>query len=93
VAAGGGVAPGAAPAGACGPPPADGETLGAPFAGRTEPPQLDLTLATLGRDGVARPIDRPPGELVRRRGDTSVSVNRFAFAEPNLSIPRGSRIP
>ena len=86
------VAPGTAPAGACGPPPADGETLGAPFAGRTEPPQLDLTLATLGRDGVARPIDRPPGELVRRRGDTSVSVNRFAFAEPNLSIPRGSRI-
>ena len=76
----------------CAPLPADVQTLDAPFAGRTDPPPLDLTLATLGRDGVARPVDRPPGRLLRRKGDTRVRVNHFAFSRPNLSIPRGSRI-
>jgi plastocyanin len=76
----------------CAPAPADAVTLDAPFAGRSEPPRVDLTLATLGRDGRARPIDRPPGRVVRRSGDARVRVNRFAFSVPNLSIPRGSRI-
>ena len=86
------VARGAPPAAACAPPPGDAQSLDAPFEGRAEPPPLDLTLATLGRDGVARPMDRPPGGIVRRPGDTRVGVNRFAFSVPNLSIPRGSRI-
>ena len=30
--------------------------------------------------------------MIRRSGDARVSVNRFAFSVPNLSIPRGSRI-
>jgi plastocyanin len=86
------VARGPAAAEACVPPPADALSLDAPFAGRRDPPAVDLTLATLGRDGVATPIDRPAGRLVRRRGDTRVRVNHFAFKKPNLSIPRGSRI-
>jgi plastocyanin len=76
----------------CAPPPADAVSLDAPFAGRSEPPRVDLTLAALGRDGRARPIDRPPGPIVRRAGDARVRVNHFAFSVPNLSIPRGSRI-
>jgi plastocyanin len=76
----------------CAPEPADVQSLDAPFAGRTAPPPLDLTLATLGRDGIARPVDRPPGRIVRRNGDARVRVNHFAFSKPNLSIPRGSRI-
>ena len=55
------VARDATPSPLCTPPPADVETLGAPFAGRSDPPPVDLTLATVGRDGRARPIDRPPG--------------------------------
>ena len=76
----------------CAPPPADAVSLDAPFAGRSEPPRVDLTLAALGRDGRARPIDRPPGPIVRRAGDARVRVNHFAFSVPNLSIPRGSSI-
>ena len=76
----------------CAPPPADVETLGPPFAGRSEPPAVDLTLATLGRDGRARPLDRPPGRLRRLAGDARVTVDHFAFSAPNLSIARGRRI-
>jgi plastocyanin len=76
----------------CAPPPPDAVTLEAPFDGREQPPRVDLTLAALGRDGVARPIDRPPGRVVRRARNARVRVNRFAFSVPNLSIPRGGRI-
>jgi plastocyanin len=86
------VARGAVPADPCAASPPDALSLDAPFAGRADPPPLDLTLATLGRDGVARPVDRPPGRIVRRAGDTRVTVDHFAFSVPNLSIPRGSRI-
>jgi plastocyanin len=86
------VARGKAPADACAPAPGDTQTLSAPFAGRPAPPLLNLTLATIGPSGVAEPIDRPPGRLVRRAGDTRVTVDHFAFSKPNLSIPRGSRI-
>ena len=64
----------------CAPPPADAVSLDAPFAGRSAPPRVDLTLAALGRDGRARPIDRPPGRIVRRAGDARVRVNHFAFS-------------
>jgi plastocyanin len=86
------VARGAAPGDPCISRPADAITLDAPFAGRKEPPRVDVTLAAVGRDGVARPIRRPPGRMVRRAGDARVRVNHFAFSLPNLSIPRGSRI-
>jgi hypothetical protein len=81
-----------APGDRCAPAPADAVSLDAAFDGRSEPPPVDLTLATLGRDGVARPIDRPPGRVVRRPGDARVRVDFFAFSRPNLSIPRGSSI-
>jgi plastocyanin len=81
-----------APAPPCAPQPADVVSLDAPFAGRADPPPVDLTLATVGRDGVARPIDRPPGPVRRLDGDAQVRVNHFAFSRPNLSIPRGSRV-
>lgn len=82
----------AAAAEPCAAPPADAQSLDSPFAGRTDPPPVDLTLATLGRDGVARPIERPPGRMIRRGADTRVRVSRFEFGKPNLSIRRGSRI-
>jgi plastocyanin len=86
------VARGAAPGDPCISRPADAIDLHAPFAGRTDPPAVDLTLAALGRDGVARAIDRPRGSVVRRAGNVRVRVNQFAFSLPNLSIRRGSRI-
>ncbi len=86
------VARGASPPGSCAPPPADAQSLDAPFAGRPAPPPVDLTLATLASDGIARPIVRPPGNVLQRPGDARVTVNHFAFSRPNLSIPRGSRI-
>jgi hypothetical protein len=76
----------------CDPPPTDQETLGADFEGRAEPPAVGLTLATVRRDGVARPIDRPAGPLRRLGGDALVRVNHFAFSLPNLSVPRGARV-
>ena len=86
------VARGRAPGPVCGPPPADVETLGAAFVGRTEPPTVRLSLAALGRNGRARPIDRPPGPVRRARGDATVTVDGFAFRAPNLSIRRGRRV-
>ena len=86
------VARGKSPPESCAPPPPDAQSLDAPFAGRPAPPPVDLTLATLAPDGVARPIVRPPGNVLQRPGDARVTVNHFAFSRPNLSIPRGSRI-
>jgi plastocyanin len=80
------------PASPCGPPPADAETLGAPFAGRTPAPAVDLTLATLGPGGIADPIARPPGAVRSVAGDARVDVRSFAFSAPNLSIARGHTI-
>jgi plastocyanin len=86
------VAPGKPTGDPCATPPADVQTLAAPFAGRSAPPAIDLTLASLGRDGRAHPIVRPPGPVTRTGGDAHVTVNHFAFSEPSLSIPRGRRI-
>jgi plastocyanin len=86
------VAPGAPPGGVCAPPPADVETLGAPFAGRSDPPAVGLGLAAVADDGRARPIDRPAGRVRRLDGDARVTVNHFEFSVANLSIPRGRRI-
>jgi plastocyanin len=86
------VARGERAGGLCASPPADAQTLAAPFAGRAAPPAVDLTLAALGRDGRARPISRPPGRVERLTGDARVTVDYFAFSVPNLSIPRGRRV-
>jgi plastocyanin len=86
------LAPGRAPGPACGPPPADAETLAAAAPGRPEPPSVRLTLARFGRDGLAHPFGRPPGRIERVRGNARVRVAHYAFSRPNLSIRRGSRI-
>lgn len=76
----------------CAPPPAGGETLGPDFSGREDPPSVLLTLASWRGYGVARPIERPAGRFVSRRGDASVRVNRFSFEPSLLSVPRGATV-
>jgi plastocyanin len=76
----------------CAPPPTGGETLGPDFAGRADPPGVLLTLAQWRGFGEARPIERPRGRFVRRRGDATVRVNRFAFEPSLLSVPRGATV-
>jgi plastocyanin len=86
------VAPSAPASDPCAAPPGDVEVLGPGFAGRREPPAVALTLATAGRDGLARPISRPAGPVRRLDRDARVRVDHFAFDRPNLSIPRGRRV-
>ncbi len=81
----------AVPAG-CGAVPAAGETLGASFTGRLEPPLVRLTLARLERDGYAHPIARPPGRVERKRGDARVLVENFAYKPARLSVPAGATV-
>jgi plastocyanin len=76
----------------CSPPPGPGETLGPDYAGRTDPPAVLLTLARWGGRGVAVPIERPAGRLVRRKGDATVKVNGFSFEPAVLSVPRGASV-
>jgi plastocyanin len=69
------------------------ETLGTSFeGGRPDPPAVDLTLAEWRGHGVAEEVARPKGRLVRRKGNATVRVNRFAFDPPLLSIPRGASV-
>jgi plastocyanin len=60
--------------------------------GRTEAPVIEVPLTGIGPDGHARTIDRPPGEIKVKNGDTKVLVSNFSFSEPNLSIPLGASI-
>lgn len=86
------LAPDASAGDPCGAPPAEAETLAAAVPGRPDPPAIGLTLARLGRDGLAHPFARPPGPIRRVRGDARVRVEHYAFSAPNLSIERGRRI-
>jgi plastocyanin len=80
------------PAG-CSAPPSVGETLGPGFAGgQPDPPAVSLTLAQWRGRGVAKQIAQPKGRLVRRTGNATVKVDRFAFDPPLLSIPRGASV-
>jgi plastocyanin len=77
---------------ACQPLPADltNENIGVP--GRTVAPVITVPLTGLGPDGRAREIDRPPGRVVIRNGNTSVRVHDYAYSRPNLSIPLGATV-
>jgi plastocyanin len=80
------------PAG-CSAAPSNGETLGPSFeGGRGNPPAVNLTLAEWHGRGVAKEVARPKGRLIRRDGNATVRVNRFAFDPPLLSIPRGASV-
>lgn len=80
------------PAG-CSAPPSAGETLGPSFVGgQPDPPLVNLTLAQWRGRGLAKEISQPKGRLVRRPGNATVKVDRFAFDPPRLSIPRGASV-
>jgi plastocyanin len=76
----------------CSAPPAGAQTFGADFAGRGDPPAVQLTLARWGGSGPAVPIARPSGRFVRRRGNALVRVNGFGYAPRLLSVPRGATV-
>jgi plastocyanin len=86
------LAPDATVSPGCSPPPAAGQTFGADFTGRADPPGVDLTLARWGGSGPAVSIARPPGRFERRRGDAVATVDKFAFTPRLLSIPRGATV-
>jgi plastocyanin len=67
--------------------------LGPGFAGgQPDPPTVSLTLAQWRGRGLAKQIVQPKGRLVRRTGNATVKVDRFAFDPPLLSIPRGASV-
>jgi plastocyanin len=81
------IAPGGAPS-RCAAGPRDGRTLGPGFKGaRRKPPKVRLTLARLGKDGLARPSARPAGAPSTA---TQVTVDGFAFQPDHLEITAGS---
>lgn len=79
------------PAG-CAPPPKEGRTLGADFAGRDDPPRVRLTLARWDGRGKAEVIERPAGSFARKDGDARVMVDEFRFKPDLLSVPRGATV-
>jgi plastocyanin len=83
------IAPAASgPALRCAPAPQDARTLGPGFKGaRWQPPNVRLTLARLGKDGLARPSTRASDAPST---DTRVTVDGFAFQPDHLEITAGS---
>ena len=77
---------------ACTPLPADAQEPGPDWVGRPTPPHVELTLAAMGRDGYARPIDAPPGRVVSFNGAGSVRELGFGFHPSNISIPLGASV-
>jgi plastocyanin len=77
---------------ACEPLPQDAEELGADWTGRSSPPYVKLTLAEIGSDGYAHPIERPEGSTVRFDGPATVDERSYAYRPANISIPLGGRV-
>lgn len=89
------IAPGAAPAPACPPLPADVETHRLPFPGapgRPAPPRVIMDISVRGRDGRARPIEGVPGPTRVLRGDARIDLRDIAFRPRKLSVPRGATV-
>lgn len=87
------LAPDASVPAGCSAAPSAGETLGPSFeGGQPDPPAVNLALAQWRGRGEAQEIVRPRGRLVRRKGNATVAVDRFAFDPPLLSIPRGASV-
>jgi plastocyanin len=78
----------------CAPAPADVTELGPEFAGpRMTPPAVDLTLARLGSDGVARATTTGEGTRRRVQGPVaSVFVRDFTYGPQQLTIRRGATV-
>jgi plastocyanin len=77
---------------ACDPLPEDAQELGPDWTGRSSPPHVELTLARMGSDGYAHPIDRPPGKTARFDGPAAVDERNYNFEPANISIPLGGRV-
>ncbi|MFL5828127.1 MAG: hypothetical protein ACJ76V_16530 [Thermoleophilaceae bacterium] len=79
---------------ACGAKPPDVQVLdgNGVAGGRLAPPAIIVPFEAAGRDGVVRPISRPPGPLRRYDGDADVSVADFRYSVANLSVPRGATV-
>ncbi len=86
------VAEGVAPGAGCEPPPSDAQVLGPDWQGRPEPPVNQLTLARVFRDGIARPITRPPGRSKTFAGNGTSEVSALSFSPANISVPAGSSV-
>ena len=86
------IAHGKPAAGGCPPLPADAQTLGPSFVGRTAPPHMELTLAQMGSDGYAHPWDGPPGPATVFSGNGTVRESLYKFSPANISIKVGSSI-
>ena len=75
----------------CAPAPPDAQILGPEFpAARAAPPKVNLTLARMGGDGVARPSTNGLGAPRLVRGDARVMVDDFAFRPAHLTVGRGA---
>ena len=83
------IAPPGAPAPRCAPAPRDAEILGPGFDGaRWQPPNVALTLARLGKDGLARPSTSGMGDPRAVAGDAKVTVDGYAFRPDHLEVTR-----
>ena len=76
----------------CAPIPADLDARNRAVPGRRNPPRIKVPLTALNAGGRARDINRPDGKLRRFDGGTTVDVEDFEFAQPNISVPAGATI-
>jgi plastocyanin len=76
----------------CAPLPSDLTNDNIPVPGRAVAPVVTVPLTGLGPDGKAREIERPPGRIQYKKGDTRVRVHDYAYSRPNLSIPLGATV-
>jgi plastocyanin len=78
----------------CAPAPPDAQSLGAEFTNaRMTPPTVTLTLARLGKDGIARPTTTASGTRRTVHGDfASVFVRDFTYGPEQLTVPRGATV-
>jgi plastocyanin len=76
----------------CAPLPADAQELGPDWVGRPAPPHVELTLAQVGPDGYAHPIEAPPGKIVAYKGTASVKEYQYGFHPANIAVNRGAKV-
>ncbi|MDA0183366.1 hypothetical protein OJ997_23855 [Solirubrobacter phytolaccae] len=76
----------------CSAAPPDAQQLGAQFEGpRTTPPTVGLTLARVGKDGLARSTTTAAGTAREIEGESAtVTVRDFRFSSTNLVVGRGA---
>jgi plastocyanin len=86
------IAPDPAVTDGCGPLPGDVRVLRTKTKGRKKPPLFRVPLTGLDERGRAVTIQRPPGRASVFEGDAVIDVAEFAFAGPNVVVPRGATV-